>query len=449
MNEKEFKELISKHEGRTLDYKSEAPDLDFRGIKPAEKKEKIAEFLKDLLSFANTIRGINENAYIVYGIEENNQTGDTVIKGISKHIDDAIIQTIVKDKISPSLVFNYKEISFEGKRFGLLCIPVFSYGEPYTVIRKIGNLSPKEVWLRRGSSKDTANPKEIAEISKWLERAKKVHHDKLISISEKDGVSGPVLSINKYLEITINKLEIEAFIKEVRLNKNIFSIRFELINLIKNKKVSRFTGAPSNKLEKLKSLEYDLLINFIEEIKSEVYLKIYYLLTSRVFELLSDPEKVDAMKSVIKNISCKYWTDLVIKTHGIELFPDLYGKFSLKKGLQKEKEQYTYSKGKVPIDVYKTEGRRTTEVIRVWISDRELKDLRKNIDPILGTSKVDIMKELQFRSSHYATDLPRRTIIKKLIPAILDRMFINSENIKNGKVKTSEYGLDLYCIGLG
>uniref|UniRef100_UPI0030D934FC AlbA family DNA-binding domain-containing protein n=1 Tax=Zunongwangia profunda TaxID=398743 RepID=UPI0030D934FC len=57
----EFENLISKPEGSTLDFKKKI--YDFRS-----NSEESAKFIKDVISFSNTIR--NESSYIIFGIKD-------------------------------------------------------------------------------------------------------------------------------------------------------------------------------------------------------------------------------------------------------------------------------------------------------------------------------------------------------------------------------------------
>ena len=96
ITELDFENLISRPESTLLDFKREQYKIinDESGIKTAG-------FIKDIVSFSNTIR--TETAYIVIGISTDND--DKELIGIDLNIDDATFQEKIKDKVYPKPTF--------------------------------------------------------------------------------------------------------------------------------------------------------------------------------------------------------------------------------------------------------------------------------------------------------------------------------------------------------
>lgn len=88
-----FKHLLTQTESETLDFKREFPAL------PTDMAK--SEFIKDIIAFYNTPR--TEDAYIIYGVEDNNGVAVLPPRGlaIQAPYDEANLQQLVKDKVSP------------------------------------------------------------------------------------------------------------------------------------------------------------------------------------------------------------------------------------------------------------------------------------------------------------------------------------------------------------
>lgn len=160
ITELDFEKLIVRPESTTLDFKREQYKImnDESGIKTAE-------FIKDIVSFANTIR--TETAYIIIGISNDNDEKELL--GINQHIDDAIFQEKIKDKVNPKPTFLYFTIKYRGKDFGVFEIPVAKYAEPIAPVLKMKGLEPGRIYFRRGSSNAEAIGREIININNWME----------------------------------------------------------------------------------------------------------------------------------------------------------------------------------------------------------------------------------------------------------------------------------------
>lgn len=156
----DFEVLLNNPESSTLDFKSEMYDF-------TEDKDniKIGKFVKDVLSFCNTIR--NEISYIILGVHEEN--GEKKFNGISKVIDDAILQDKVKDKIFPRPIFKFYSINYQNKTFGVLEFPITKYSTPIHPTVKMKGLEIGRIYYRRGTANTEAIGHEIITINNWLQ----------------------------------------------------------------------------------------------------------------------------------------------------------------------------------------------------------------------------------------------------------------------------------------
>jgi len=204
MDKRKFEELINRSEGTKIDFKRQQYDL-----KNDKSGEKTANFIKDIISFANTIR--NESAYIIIGIEEQ-EDGKKNFHGIDKHIDDAIFQQKIKDKVSPKPIFTYSLIDYKENTYGVFEIPINSYSKPIESIKPLKGLKKDTIYFRRGSSNSEATPEEIIKINNWFRNIEQIE----TAIDTKNSLSTILkkLNDNKYplapiaselLEVSRNK----------------------------------------------------------------------------------------------------------------------------------------------------------------------------------------------------------------------------------------------------
>lgn len=156
-----FENILSNPESDILDFKREQ----YNFLKE-NNDFNTAKFVKDIISFCNTIR--TETAYIVLGINIK-ENGEKELIGINHFVDDAVFQEKIKNKVTPIPYFKYSNTSFNGKTFGILEIPVRKYEEPIFPIVKMKGLEPGKVYFRRGSSNSEATGREIILINKWFE----------------------------------------------------------------------------------------------------------------------------------------------------------------------------------------------------------------------------------------------------------------------------------------
>jgi hypothetical protein len=140
MDAERFKKLLKQSEGPKLDYKAAAYRLDDEGSKSA--------FIKDIVALANT-NPPDQFGYIVIGVKEDTTIGRRELIGISAHPDDAELQQLVKDKISPVPDFAYAQFEFDGKQFGV--IRVIPSRMLCQATRTFGVLRSHVVYTRKGS----------------------------------------------------------------------------------------------------------------------------------------------------------------------------------------------------------------------------------------------------------------------------------------------------------
>jgi hypothetical protein len=160
MTIEQFQTLISNPESSILDFKAELYDF------VTNKEEETAKFIKDVISFSNTIR--EKSAYIVFGIKEN-LDGKKEKTGISKSVDDAIFQDKVKNKLLPIPKFSYSTIELDGKVFGVLEFPLEKYDSPIISTVRLKGVEIGKVYYRQGSTNTEALALDIIKIHTWLQ----------------------------------------------------------------------------------------------------------------------------------------------------------------------------------------------------------------------------------------------------------------------------------------
>ena len=157
----EFENILNNNESTVLDFKEDFYDFenDKNGIQSAK-------FLKDVISFCNTIR--TEKSFIIFGIKERLDNSIKLI-GINKRIDDAILQDKIKDKVFPRPIFSFYIKSFKDKNFGILEFPLIKYEMPVMpTVSSFKGLEQGKVYYRNGSSNTEAKGIDTIRINDWL-----------------------------------------------------------------------------------------------------------------------------------------------------------------------------------------------------------------------------------------------------------------------------------------
>jgi hypothetical protein len=143
--------LLNEDESSTLDFKRQ--QYPFVGANAQQK----SELLKDVLAFVNAWR--RTEAYILVGVEEAKAAKSRVV-GVDTHLDEAALQQFINSKTNRPVTFSYRVAFIEGKGIGVIEIPLQE--RPVFLKKRYGGLEKDTVYIRRGSSTDTANPDEIA-----------------------------------------------------------------------------------------------------------------------------------------------------------------------------------------------------------------------------------------------------------------------------------------------
>jgi len=170
-----FENLIGASESSVLDFKrsmySFDNDTDLRNT---------AKFVKDVISFTNTIR--KESSYIIIGIEER-ADGTKELYGVDKFVDDSIFQNKVKDKVFPRPIFMYYTFLHKNKQFGIFEFPVKKYETPIVPIVPLKGLEAGKLYYRRGTTNAEALALETIQISNWLKSLpEEIEHESLYEL---------------------------------------------------------------------------------------------------------------------------------------------------------------------------------------------------------------------------------------------------------------------------
>ncbi|MCW3105631.1 MAG: hypothetical protein JWQ09_137 [Segetibacter sp.] len=164
----EFEKVISRPESSILDFKEEMyifpHDAEFKNT---------AKFVKDIISFTNTVR--NETAYIIIGVKEE-PDGNKIMRGIDHFIDDAILQDKIKDKVAPRPKFAFYKCYYKGLVFGILEFPIIKYSIPISPTVRMKGLEIGKVYYRQGTSNSEASGQETIRIFNWLQSLPEFNH---------------------------------------------------------------------------------------------------------------------------------------------------------------------------------------------------------------------------------------------------------------------------------
>jgi len=291
MNLELFEKLLNSDESTVLDFKRESYKL-ING-----NSSDTAKFVKDIISFSNTIR--DTSSFIIIGIDEENGTKKMI--GINDLIDDNILQAKIKNKVYPRPHFKYLNFEYKGIVYGIIEIPLRRYQEPIMPVEKMKGLEVGKVYCRQGSTNIEANGREIIQINSWITSLPKSIEDSEIfnkisilinKLSSKEiSISASLaegLSIGQDLNndtiISFCKNEINGY-KLSNINDTTFVNHRKidvLISIYKIEKVHSFMGASVDEVWKdLKSkndfIEITMLktdsVHHIEDILEEFKMK--------------------------------------------------------------------------------------------------------------------------------------------------------------------------------
>ncbi len=157
MDEVELMVLIAEGESERLDFKRELR-LDTGRMK--------AEFIKDVISLANSASGVG---YLLIGVDD-----EKLIVGAAE-VSEEQIQSVCDSYITPPIAVKYYAVPFSTPivpPVGVL--EVRARRRPHRVARPIENLSKENVYVRHGSVVARAGPDEIIKLDEgWLREAAK------------------------------------------------------------------------------------------------------------------------------------------------------------------------------------------------------------------------------------------------------------------------------------
>jgi hypothetical protein len=154
----EFENLLNNTESSILDFKRTNYNLN-------DDPNNTSKFVKDIISFANTIR--TESAFIILGVDAKPDNLKELI-GITDNIDEAILQDKIKDKVFPRPIFKFSIITHKNLNFGVIEIPISKYVTPIYPTVKLKGLEPGKIYFRRGSTNTEALGVETININDWL-----------------------------------------------------------------------------------------------------------------------------------------------------------------------------------------------------------------------------------------------------------------------------------------
>jgi len=209
ITEKELENLLNKTESSVLDFKEQL--YDFKNEKNFNATSK---FVKDIISFTNTIR--IETSYIIFGVKEN-EDGTSSLIGIKENINDAILQDKIKDKVFPRPIFSYYNIFYKKINFGVLEFPISRYEIPITPsVNSLKGLETGKVYYRNGTSNTEATGIDVIRINDWLKTLPKINNE--ISVNDK---TSKLLSkvANKDIKLSVILPELLGFAKENKLTE--------------------------------------------------------------------------------------------------------------------------------------------------------------------------------------------------------------------------------------
>lgn len=145
----EFKQLLERSEGCTLDFKREMYDW--------SNNEKKLELVKDILCMANTVR--QDPAYIVMGVDDEKGVRKNLLGVLDTSIiDETIVRDYLRSKIQTPLPdFHYEVVQYDGKKFIVIRINAITTSGPFFVYKDEGKkLRKKDLYFRDGASNAVA-----------------------------------------------------------------------------------------------------------------------------------------------------------------------------------------------------------------------------------------------------------------------------------------------------
>lgn len=288
----EFETIITNQESSILDFKKE--------MYPFENDNDLnitSKFTKDVICFCNTIR--KEPSYIVIGIEDH-PNGEKEFLGLDKHVDDAMLQEKIKDKVYPRPIFSYYTFAYKQKTYGILEFPIVKYPIPLAPVVKLKGLEVGKVYYRSGSSNTEALAIETIRIYDWLQN--------LPTTIVNGNLSSQVSSLIK--KLTENEIKLSTILAEIYE----LSIQNKIDELTKFC-ISELQGISNNTTTKKTGLNYRIQNVFVSLNKIEI--NPYFSLTDEMLK-----------KEFSKNED--FWESKILFTQSLIRIEEIFEKFKKK-----------------------------------------------------------------------------------------------------------------------
>jgi hypothetical protein len=196
MDAKFLSQLLHEEESATLDFK--------RDQYPFDAADDVAksEVLKDILAMANAWR--RDEAYILVGVDDV-KGGKSTPVGVATHLDDAKLQQFVNSKTNRPIAFAYEAVAIEGAQVGVVRID--NQERPFFLNKKFGRLEAGVVYIRRGSSTDTADPAEVYRMGEAAARDEDLSVDENLKVTLQAGgaaTAAPPFNTGEPLHLAIH-----------------------------------------------------------------------------------------------------------------------------------------------------------------------------------------------------------------------------------------------------
>lgn len=286
-----FEQLMSQRESSILDFKTEQYKIFKKQCQPNNEKKQTSEFIKDILCMANNPR--RGSAYIIIGIKEDPKTLKRDYIGCNEILEEANIQEILKNNITPMVTVEYYPFTYTGDKYiknmyQIYEIKPVKVNEPYKCKKNIDNILDKEkVYCRDGSRNAEADNTQIDRIKEW---GKSIQEDYEIN--------------------DINKIEMEK-LKNIYTNINNSNVHVLLIDSVEN--------IDEDIIKYMTNIKWDLIIDFDSKSKSQGFYKKVY---SKLSEKQSIKELID--KDTIIEDHCGENLVRWYPINGLEPYDDVY-----------------------------------------------------------------------------------------------------------------------------
>lgn len=285
-----FEKLLSQKECSTLDFKTEQYKLFKNQCQPNEKKQK-GEFIKDILCMANNPR--RGSAYIIVGVKEDSKTLIKDFVGSTETLEDASIQEILKNNITPMVTVAYYPFTYTGEKYPKKMYQVYEIKpvrikQPHKCKKNIDNILDKnKIYCRDDSRNAEADEAQINRIQEWLS------------------------SIQEDYEINdTNKIEIEK-LKSIYTNIDNSNVHVLLIDSVES--------VDNDVIKYITNIKWDLIIDFDSKSKEEGFY-------NKVYEKLSEKQSIrelihkDAIIQDYRGENLVRWYPI----NGVEPYDEIY-----------------------------------------------------------------------------------------------------------------------------